>query len=523
MSDHEPRRDHKLCEEELTDINDSFRSLYCEDAICRKRGFFAKTLQIIAPRFLHLDSDIRHDDISKKVFRRLSLRYAMISKFKEYVSCDINGADDPKIKKGILTQDASDALLCKEKSRTSISSFPTAGDPPKTKNYIYPNNNAHTVIGEASTNRNKTAAPNQCTQSDEDTTTSPQPFLLLPQEMRAYNLAVTDIFVEKALAYLSRKAAHYNFWGAVLAFLTFLAILSAILCSYTSLSKTQPTGFIKTATQLIGFTFESPNSANAQINLNSSLASSTITSVLYSPEKLTEKIEMAVKEALKDKSNIPPINVEEAAHSAAKTAIRIIEKQISSHDKAIYDIDTSMIQKEVKDSIDISITQAQTKTDRSDLLAASEDAAKSVHETVASYFKVLQQNNKQLNAVDTIFKFKILEDVTIFIKAFTFYGLLITLSVFSYRMTKAFFDQAERIKDRRHALRQGRLFVHLNGGRLTIHELEKAFNWNVSQPNAFANINTEAQAPWGNVVKELTRTIRETAKAGMKAARKAED
>jgi len=108
--------------------------------------------------------------------------------------------------------------------------------------------------------------------------------------------------------------------------------------------------------------------------------------------------------------------------------------------------------------------------------------------------------------------------ISSFVKGFTFYGLLVLLAVFCYRMSRALFDQAERLKDRRHAMRQGRLFVHLNGGKMSVDEMEKAFNWNMSSDNAFANINTDAQAPWGLVVKDMLKTLRETAKAGIKAA-----
>jgi hypothetical protein len=108
--------------------------------------------------------------------------------------------------------------------------------------------------------------------------------------------------------------------------------------------------------------------------------------------------------------------------------------------------------------------------------------------------------------------------ISSFVRGFTFYGLLVLLAIFCYRMARALFDQAERLKDRRHAMRQGRLFVHLNGGKMSIDEMEKAFNWNMSSDNAFANINTDAQAPWGLVVKDMLKTLRETAKAGIKAA-----
>lgn len=108
---------------------------------------------------------------------------------------------------------------------------------------------------------------------------------------------------------------------------------------------------------------------------------------------------------------------------------------------------------------------------------------------------------------------------TSFIKSFTFYGLIITIAVYACRLGKSLFDQAERIKDKRHALRQGRLFVHLNGGKLTIEELDKAFNWNTSPENAFFHFNPEAQAPWGNMLKEMMITIRETAKSCMDLAK----
>ncbi|HLP48402.1 MAG TPA: hypothetical protein VK469_20850 [Candidatus Kapabacteria bacterium] len=99
-----------------------------------------------------------------------------------------------------------------------------------------------------------------------------------------------------------------------------------------------------------------------------------------------------------------------------------------------------------------------------------------------------------------------------FTKAFTAYGMIVLIAVGLWRFGKAMLDQAERLLERRHALRQGRLFVHLSDGRLTIEELEKAFNWNMTQNNAFADIKTEAQAPWGVVLKELIRIMPEIIK-----------
>ena len=107
------------------------------------------------------------------------------------------------------------------------------------------------------------------------------------------------------------------------------------------------------------------------------------------------------------------------------------------------------------------------------------------------------------------------KDMTVsFIKSFTFYGLLVLSAVFLKRYGKALLDQSERLLDRRHALRQGRLYLHLKDGRFkNVEEMEKAFNWNDSRQNAFADINTEAQAPWGTVFKEMIHMIPEIAKA----------
>ncbi len=104
--------------------------------------------------------------------------------------------------------------------------------------------------------------------------------------------------------------------------------------------------------------------------------------------------------------------------------------------------------------------------------------------------------------------------VSKFVAAFTFYGFLVLVSVSCWRHTKVMMDQLERLKERRHSLRQGRLFIHLNEGKVSIDELEKAFEWNVSRGNAFATMQTEASAPWGSVVKEALQGIANAFKFG---------
>jgi hypothetical protein len=110
-----------------------------------------------------------------------------------------------------------------------------------------------------------------------------------------------------------------------------------------------------------------------------------------------------------------------------------------------------------------------------------------------------------------------LELISTFTRAFTAYGMVVLAGVGFWKYSKAMLDQSERLYERRHALRQGRLFVHLNDGKLTIDQMEKAFKWNESQANAFADINTDASAPWGSVAKELAKSFPDIFKAGVQA------
>lgn len=99
-----------------------------------------------------------------------------------------------------------------------------------------------------------------------------------------------------------------------------------------------------------------------------------------------------------------------------------------------------------------------------------------------------------------------------FLKSFTLYGFIVLTAVFLLRLGRAFLDQSERLQDKRHALRQGRLFVHLNDGKVDIKEMEKAFAWNLQQANAFASIPTEAKAPLGGAIADISRVWEDAVK-----------
>lgn len=94
------------------------------------------------------------------------------------------------------------------------------------------------------------------------------------------------------------------------------------------------------------------------------------------------------------------------------------------------------------------------------------------------------------------------------LKGISFYAMLVTLAVALWRSGKANLQQAERLRERRHALRQGRLFVHLKDGALTIDELDKAFNWNAHKENGFDTMSAEANAPLSGLFQKLQGIFR---------------
>ncbi|MBF0416273.1 MAG: hypothetical protein HQL79_10960 [Magnetococcales bacterium] len=106
-----------------------------------------------------------------------------------------------------------------------------------------------------------------------------------------------------------------------------------------------------------------------------------------------------------------------------------------------------------------------------------------------------------------------------FIRGFTMYGMIVLVSVGMWRFGRAMLDQAERLFEKRHALRQGRLFVHLNDGELSIEQMKEAFNWNLSFSNAFGEMPTDASAPWGNVINELVKIIPEIVKSNLESSK----
>lgn len=251
----------------------------------------------------------------------------------------------------------------------------------------------------------------------------------IPPGLRAYRLAVTDLFVEKALGYLEKHAGPFAFWGKILHGIAIVIVLLGAVCAFMQMFGISP-----------GDIISCPDSSKGSQALKPPLADISYLYALSSPDKA----------------------------------------EIYRH------------------HID--------KNNRTDLQKLTENSTLTFEQKAV------------ISGQARFWEYGIIA----FTRAFTAYGMLVLIAVALWRFGKAMLDQSERLMERRHALRQGRLFVHLNDGQLTIDEMEKAFNWNVTQSNAFADLPTDAQAPWGTVAKETLRATPEIIKAVGSIAEKKE-
>jgi hypothetical protein len=123
--------------------------------------------------------------------------------------------------------------------------------------------------------------------------------------------------------------------------------------------------------------------------------------------------------------------------------------------------------------------------------------------------RLLLNQGQLYQSQDSLWVPQLISDFT---HSFALYAMMVAAAVGLWRYGKAMLDQAERLFERRHSLRQGWLFVHLNNGRLTIEQLDKAFNWNVSNANAFSSMAADVQAPWADIMKEFVGGMPEVMK-----------
>lgn len=101
--------------------------------------------------------------------------------------------------------------------------------------------------------------------------------------------------------------------------------------------------------------------------------------------------------------------------------------------------------------------------------------------------------------------------IPVFVKSFTFYGLLILLGATLWKHAKANLDQAERLLSKRRANRLLRIFLHIKED-INIDDFEKILSL-VDNKNAFTDIKAEAKAPWGNVISDLIKSQTEIIKS----------
>jgi membrane protein implicated in regulation of membrane protease activity len=483
-------------------LNSQLYSTYADAPIDGKQwefkfslvGFFHR----IGSVFGVFRGDFAHDDITIKVFRRLFLRHGLLNAVEKMASCHFVNGDCQQLENGVLSKEALQSFSANKYADVFASSASRIGGDaceysPDVFNLLLLGKNPErlNILTQNTTHEVNSAIGDSTSEND----CKNQPFLLLPKKLRAYNLAVTDLFVEKALAYLNRKAKAYNRWAKSFVAIALLAVIFGSSVAFiNSIDWNDDISPIVKIAKKTGFWIES----------------------LFKDENDSDKVRSAMDSIMY--AEIPKVpDVTNITHLLG-------QQRVSTHPGH----EAPDVPKRIKISATSNVAAANKVLSVIQNSASGAISEKEMAPYLLAFEKMVKANPHTDTKGIAVALFDLIGSdrntqqwttlITKFVKGFTFYGLLVLLAVFCYRMARALFDQAERLKDRRHALRQGRLFVHLNGGKMSVDEMEKAFNWNMTSENAFANINPDAQAPWGNVVKEMLKTIRETSKAGIKAA-----
>lgn len=333
-----------------------------------------------------------HEKVSRRVFRRLLLRYSQLKILDELTSEQLKNKIN--IDENALSKDVKSGF----KSSYSKTTLEEDSDN-KTKKY--------TIL----------ASQNEKNNGDNNKSKDSKGFLI-------YKHAITDLFVEKAITYLEIQASRYKWWGLVSYFFGLIIILIAM--------------FLSGGLYLY----------KSNITLND------VWSIVTNDNNYTKKID---------------------------TAYAILANEVLIKNDSIETLNKTTVNRNMIRSID--------KKNHIDIIVDTNSV--SVSNGSKMWYEVTEK----------------------FILAFTFYGFLVLAAVGLWRFGRAMLDQSERLLERRHALRQGRLYVHLHNGDLSIDDMERAFNWNVSQPNAFSHMSTDAKAPWGVVLSEAIKAGAEVAKS----------
>ena len=95
---------------------------------------------------------------------------------------------------------------------------------------------------------------------------------------------------------------------------------------------------------------------------------------------------------------------------------------------------------------------------------------------------------EQLNGLDSANSWHM---ALLALRSSTLAGLYAGAVVFLIFISRALLHEMVVLYQRRHALRFGRLFIYLHPDRITVDELQKAFNWNAEYRSAFKDIHAE--------------------------------
>lgn len=81
-------------------------------------------------------------------------------------------------------------------------------------------------------------------------------------------------------------------------------------------------------------------------------------------------------------------------------------------------------------------------------------------------------------------------------------------------LARSFFHESSSLRERRHALRFGRMYVYLQKGRVSLEELQGAFQWNKESTTSFLDMNPGeiAETLLHRIVEALRKTPTETVK-----------
>jgi hypothetical protein len=90
-------------------------------------------------------------------------------------------------------------------------------------------------------------------------------------------------------------------------------------------------------------------------------------------------------------------------------------------------------------------------------------------------------------------------------------------------LARSFFQEATNLRERRHALRFGRLYIYLTKGEADFEKLEEAFQWNKASSTSFLDVKADVMTETllGKVIDGFFKAPAEVLKTAVEVAAKA--